>query len=297
MLMSMTGFSTRTLTMTLQGSPITLTMTLKSVNGRFFELNCKLPYALSNLETECSKTLKQNLKRGTVYFSVNCTQPSALRGAPQPAVGTIKQYLAGLEQIQKECNLPGTVTINDLITLPYLFETVEEPLDETAKKTFLEGLNPLIQDLLAERQREGAALATDLLQRVKKLRELIAQIAPRAHVVMAERKAALLEQFKPLLTAVQEEIKEQHLATIYQQLDRLDIHEEMVRFTTHLDHFEATIRTSEEEKGKKLDFTLQELFREINTMASKCTDAEISTATIAMKVEVEKAREQVQNIV
>lgn len=104
-----------------------------------------------------------------------------------------------------------------------------------------------------------------------------------------------------LATAVpgtsEQPITETQLSAISQQLDRLDIHEEIVRFKTHIKSFSAIISSPDIETGKKLDFTLQELFRETNTIASKCSDAQISSLAIAIKVELEKAREQAQNIV
>lgn len=126
------------------------------------------------------------------------------------------------------------------------------------------------------------------------LRTELAPIEPRAAKVLEMRKATLLDSLKSIIN---EDNKEQQLMAISQQLDRMDIHEELQRFTTHLDNLEKVINDSDREKGKKLDFIMQELFREINTLAAKCADSEISSHAINIKVELEKAREQAQNIV
>lgn len=296
MLLSMTGFSTRTITIPFQNTPVTLTLTLKSVNGRFFEITCKLPAALTALETECIKIFKRDLKRGTTYFTVYASQPAALKGTIQPSFALAQQYVDSLRALQQHCHLEGAVSIHDIAQMPHIFEVAETLIDESALQAFLQELTPLIADLQAERAREGTALKADLQQRVDKLRTLMDQVKPRALEVQHERKKAMLVTLQPFLES-SDHTKEQQLQLIYNQLEKLDIHEEIVRFITHLDHFEQVLKAPEQENGKRLDFILQELFREINTMAAKCADAVMSSLTIAMKVEVEKAREQVQNIV
>ncbi|MCL5875219.1 MAG: DUF1732 domain-containing protein [Candidatus Dependentiae bacterium] len=295
----MTGFSTRTISLVVNNNPITITLTLRAVNGRYFEMICKLPHALAHLETECQKIFKERLVRGTIYFTAYTGQPGALKSPTKPAFTMIKSYLDAFKEIQNKFGLAGTITINDIVTLPNIFETTEEALEETTAKAFLAELQPLIDQLEKERFREGVALAQDLQQRIANLKEYMNQIVPRAQEIMAQKKEQLLTTLTPFLQTSDESretSKEQQLQVIYNQLEKMDIHEEIVRFNAHIENFLAIIRAPEKEKGKRLDFTLQELFREINTIAAKCSDAQISSATIAMKVEVEKAREQVQNI-
>ena len=124
------------------------------------------------------------------------------------------------------------------------------------------------------------------------------QLEPRANVVMELKNAQLFATLKTALAETnQETASDAQTTVIYNQLERMDIHEEIVRFKTHLDSLSAIIKADDIETGKKLDFTLQELFREINTIASKCNDSVISALSINTKVELEKSREQAQNIV
>lgn len=114
---------------------------------------------------------------------------------------------------------------------------------------------------------------------------------------MQARRDKLLKDTLELLKDATPEAQEHHMQQLHVQLDKMDIHEELVRFASHITNFELCIHSDASEKGKKIDFILQELFRETNTIASKCLDAELSGLTIIIKVELEKAREQAQNIV
>lgn len=296
MIMSMTGFGSYSFIMPVKNSMITVMLSLKSVNSRYFEVICKLPYAISNFETEFTKLLKRKLIRGTVTLNIHFSSLGELKGTVVPSLNLTQSYLDALNQIQKTFNVPGTITINDLITLPGIFETSEELLDEQTAKKLVDGLEKAIDILLKDREREGIAMGKDLQERVQLLAQSIQAIEPRATVVFEERKKQLMEHIDQLV-GVNNETKEHQLIMLNSQLDKLDIHEEIIRFKTHLENLKKTLAQEEQEKGKKIDFILQELLREINTLMAKCADATISAHAITIKVELEKAREQAQNIV
>ncbi len=303
----MTGFSSTILTLPRKidvaepGSSeqsLQLSMTLKTLNSRFFECTCKLPYSLSFLETDLIKYFKSKLYRGNVVFSIHLSDPSALTGSIEPSFGAVLGYMKAIDRIKETCSLEGTLTISDLITLPNIFETRETPLSqETIDRIMvaIENLTTLVEET---RIAEGKALAVDLESRIKAIKGYLAQLEPRANIVMEQKKAQLFATLKTALAETHQEVASDAQTTvIYNQLERMDIHEEIVRFKTHLDSLSSIIKADDIETGKKLDFTLQELFREINTIASKCNDSVISALSINTKVELEKSREQAQNIV
>ncbi|MBY0109818.1 MAG: YicC family protein [Candidatus Babeliaceae bacterium] len=297
MIMSMTGFGTSTLSIPVKDTVLYMTLSLKTLNSRFFESTCKLPYALTELETIVLKIFKAKLFRGTLYFSVHVHNPSILKGGVTPSLNMINQYLAAIETIKKHTHVEGTIALHDLITLPSIFEIPEEMLPKNAIELILQEIDKLIQLVIASRQQEGQSLQNDLEQRVHTMNELMSHIEPRAQKVLIEKKQTISATFAAMPYQEASENREQHILMLYGQLDKIDIHEEIFRFKTHLAHFEKVIHNADQEKGKKLDFILQEMFREINTMNAKCSDSQISEYAISLKVELEKAREQVQNIV
>lgn len=294
MVLSMTGFSSTIL----QVGKIHLTMTLKSLNSRFFEVNCKLPYLLTHLETDIIKLCKAQLYRGNIYATVYMTNPHALTSGIEPSLTTVGGYLKAIDHIKEQFGLSGSVCVSDILTLPNIFEVKEGLIDEATMATIMQGIHQLIESLNQTRIQEGAQLALDIQGRIAMIKEHLEKLEPRAQAVLQERKETLLNNFKALLTEHNQEINlESQNTALYSQLEKMDIHEEIVRFKTHIESLTDCLESSQKEKGKKLDFTLQELFREINTIASKCSDALISSLAINIKVELEKAREQTQNIV
>ena len=290
--------STQTGTKSVSDHPLQMTMTLKTLNSRFFECTCKLPYSLAFLETDLLKYFKSKLYRGNIVFSIHVSDPSAISGSIEPSITAVTGYLTAIEKIKTFFPVTGSLSINDLIHLPNVFETKESTLDQDTIDRIMAAIEELTLEVQQARIKEGKALTEDLAARIKAMQDYLNVLEPRAQVVMEQKKEVL---FATLPTALKE--TEQDTATdaqttlIYNQLERIDIHEEIVRFKTHLANLESLIYAKEQELGKKLDFTLQELFRETNTIASKCNDSIISSLAINIKVELEKSREQAQNIV
>ena len=304
MIISMTGFSSRIITITQtppMGGPsqeLYLTLSLKTLNSRFFETTCKLPYSLAFLETELIKYFKKRMVRGTVNFSLYLSSPAALTGTIEPALATIKGYIDSCSTIKKTFKLEGELSLPDLLALPNIFETREAPVDKELIEKIMAAIADLTDECVRTRLEEGKSLEKDLLERVAHAQAFMHELEPHTKTVIAQKKEHLFATLKTLLQEThQEAISDAQTMYIYNQLERMDIHEEIVRFNNHLKSIKAIIASPEQESGKRLDFTLQELFREINTVASKCQDSFISNLAINIKVELEKAREQVQNIV
>jgi len=297
MIESMTGFAAKSFVLYVdETTKSNVSASLKSLNSRFFEANCKLPHALSHLETSFIKLFKKNLRRGYIYFTVHMSNPNLFKGAVEPALSVLKNYLNALQKIRTEFDIQQPISLENILSLPNVFTVEEQAMDEESTNKILTVTDELIASVLDERKKEGIALEHDLEERLAILKKEIDTIAQRSALHVEEQR-------KKVHAAVQDmgedesALAEVRKSALYTILDKIDINEEIVRFKTHLQSISDTLQTDEMEKGKRLDFVLQELAREMNTIAAKCSDALIGSHAINAKVEIEKAREQVQNIV
>jgi uncharacterized protein (TIGR00255 family) len=293
----MTGFAEKTITMPVGDQNVIITLSIKSLNARFFEATCRLPYALSTLEIELNQRFKKALKRGNVFFAINLSNGALLKGTVEPALSVIKSYLDAVATIQSTFNLPGAITIQEVIQLPNVFSSEEKALDDHLKTFIMTALDKLLEQLIEARKKEGAVIKKDFEQRCTVLEHAIKSIEKEAEELMAQRKEQVGQNLQTLSTTLPESTLEAQRALLYQELNKIDIHEEIVRFKSHLANMKLLLTTSDIEKGKRLDFTLQELTREINTIAAKSSEASTSSIAITIKVELEKIREQAQNVV
>ena len=293
----MTGFATKTITTSIaDGVQTDITLNAKSLNSRYFEANCKMPSTFLSLETTIIGILKKGLIRGKVYFTVHISNPGAFEAPAEPALNVVKGYVDAIERIKKTHNLSGDITLADIIQLPHVFEVPDSPVNEATKEKILNAVRVVTDDLIKERLREGKNLADDLIERANVMQTTIDKIEKEAVIHLENRKQILQEKLEQA-GMTDEELEEAKRAMIYAELDKLDINEEIVRFKSHVKNLLEIINSSNTEKGKQLDFTLQELFRETNTIAAKCNNASISNKAIAIKVELEKSREMAQNVV
>lgn len=297
MLQSMTGFASRLLSYQPNKSNAVseISISLKSLNSRFFEATCKIPSTLSPLETEIVKTLKKTLHRGHLFLNIQVNDPNAFKGEVELAKETAHSYLKAIKSLQKEFKITDQVSIHDVLTLPNIFIRKELNLDKKTKDLVLSELKKVTDVLITEREKEGKVLQKDIEKRIELITTKISKVSQIFESVIENEKKETSKKIDALTDKSENyEAQRQHL---YNLLDKMDINEEIVRFKSHLENIKSIIDSKKEEKGKALDFTLQELSREINTITAKSPDLEISNLSISIKVEVEKIREQVQNIV
>jgi len=297
MVLSMTGFATKTITLQGDdGSKVNLTVNIKSLNSRFFETTFKLPYTLSSLETELIKVLKAKLVRGHIYFTMQMGNQALLKGIVEPSMNTVQGYVHAAEQIKQKFNLAGALTLDTILQLPNVFIMEEKEVDQAIMQQIMNTTSSLIDELIAAKAQEGATLKQDVLQRATNIAKEMIQIQAAALVLLEEQKNRVSKAVAEI-ELDETKLGDVRKAALYAILDKIDIHEEVVRFNSHLKKLIEHLESSDIEKGKRLDFTIQELGREINTLAAKCSDASIGARAINIKVELEKAREQTQNIV
>lgn len=297
MMQSMTGFATKTISIT-KGKDIkaTITISLKALNSRYFETNIKLPTPLSHLETDLIKLFKKTLHRGSIFLTVWLDNPALLTGSIKPALEIIRNYMRALKEIRKEFKFDDEPTLQLITRLPNIFAIEEQALDTQSSQEILKTANELATAVIKEREKEGKHLKKDLDRRFETMGKEIKIIEDRYQAHMEEQKEKLRDLIQELGNDTSE-LADMRKSALYAMLDKIDINEEIVRFKSHLTNVQQLSDSPEEEKGKRVDFTLQELAREINTITAKCSDALISKRAINIKVELEKAREQTQNIV
>lgn len=303
MIQSMTGYASAIIDIPIkEHEKLSLSVQIKSLNSRYFEATSKVPYLLTDLDVAIQKLLKQKLQRGHVYITIKI-QHDALKHSVIPALSTIKGYIEAINTIKKECLIKDEVSLQTILQLPNIFQTEEEALSKTTEALLLQELETVIDLLISMRTDEGKVLEQDITHQVKTVSQKLALIKEASAQTAVGKKQELDTVIAKLQTYAQEDLcankclLESQKATLLSELEKIDIHEEVVRAQAHLVSILEWLQVNEVAKGKKLDFILQELNREINTIASKCSHFTISSLAIDIKAELEKCREQTQNIV
>lgn len=298
MISSMTGYSCATFFLErFNDEPLALTIELKSINARFFEVVSKMPVMFNHLETRLISILQRRLIRGRVYITIKSGTDADSFDVIQPNLRVVNGYLQATDMIKKQFKLRGSLSLNQLLLLPHVFISEKKALLPEQEQAFFEILDQAVDKLLLARQDEGIVLRHDFDLLFDLCLEKIQFIQIRFDFVMADKKAQAA-QLRVLLEEDQanQEVKLK-LDELYSALNKIDVHEEIIRFKSHLKTISACVHDQNLDKGKRLDFILQELLRETNTIMAKCSDYEISSAAVDIKVALEKCREQSQNIV
>jgi uncharacterized protein (TIGR00255 family) len=286
MIASMTGFARRELA----GSWGTLTCELRSVNHRYLEPGFRLPEELRPLESDLRQLLSRNFKRGKIDCTVHLRSTLGPERELRIDTAALARVAAAIGQVSRE--LPdSTVDAIEVLRWPGVVETMapdSEALLGAARTLFQQTLD----ELGAMRQREGARLGDLIEQRCAGLATLVTQVRGRLPEIQARVRTRLNERVAEFLVSVDRDRIEQELVL---QLQRLDVAEELDRLTGHIEETRR-IMASGEAAGRRLDFLMQELNREANTLASKSQDLDTTRITVDMKVLIEQMREQVQNV-
>ena len=268
---------------------------VRSVNHRYGEVYIKMPRTLLPFENEVRKAVSGRLKRGKIEVFIQMEKAAGSGTRPVLDIDMARSYLELFMRMKDALGLHDQVSLSLIAAQKDVLSQGEwEDAPDAALEELLSAVAGAVDNLDAMRVREGAALMEDLAARREFLAGTIAQVALRAPLVVAESARRLKERIELLAadSGVDEGRMAQEVAFI---VDRCDITEELVRFDSHLQQFDETILMADQ-VGRKLDFLLQELNREINTIGSKANDAVITSCVVQLKAELEKIREQVQNI-
>ncbi|MBI1723707.1 MAG: YicC family protein [Gemmatimonadetes bacterium] len=271
-----------------------LRLEVRSVNHRHLSVQLKLPGELQPLEADLRERLRAHMERGHVTVGARWAEAPHQAAGVQVDVERASAIVAALREVGKTLGLPGDMDLATVARLPDVVRVVHA--DATVEPAaVLAILDDAAAACVKMREREGRALAADLLERLRRLAGMGAGIAERAPArVVAERdrlRAAVTDLAAGI--AVDPARLAQEVAFL---ADRMDITEELVRFGTHVAAMEAALSDSKAAVGKQLGFLLQELGREANTIGSKANDAAITETVIAIKGELEKIREQIENL-
>jgi uncharacterized protein (TIGR00255 family) len=286
MIASMTGFARRELA----GSWGTLTCELRSVNHRYLEPGFRLPEELRPLESELRQLLAKYLKRGKVDCTVHLRSVQAAERELRIDAAALARVSAAVSQVTK--TVPGaTVDAVEILRWPGVIEAAN-PDSEALLGAGRAVFQQTVDELGAMRLREGKRLAELIEQRCANLGMLVTQVRARLPEIQARVRSRLHERVAELLATVDRERVEQEIVL---QLQRLDVAEELDRLTGHIEETRRVMAAGEG-AGRRLDFLMQELNREANTLASKSQDLDTTRITVDMKVLIEQMREQVQNI-
>ncbi len=290
MLKSMTGFGRAEKTI---GSK-TFLIDIKSLNGKQFDLSLRLPAVLKSFEFDIRKIVSEGLNRG----SIDCNISLKDTGEAKPVTintDLVKAYYSSLSNLSKELEIDTANILSVLMKLPEVITPSSEILNEADWEAFQELIKAAILDLNDHRLNEGKILEEELLGRINTIVNLQSEIYsldPLRKEKMKEGLTKLLEE-KVGKENYDENRLEQELIFY---IEKIDITEEQVRLKNHCDYFKEILDEKNDMKGKKLSFILQEIGREINTTGSKAYDAAIQKIVVMMKDELEKAKEQVLNV-
>ena len=271
------------------------TVEIKSVNHRYLDVNIKMPKKLGYFESSIRTELKNYISRGKVDVFITYEDFGENNSSVRYNKELAGEYLKYLRQMAEEFGLDDDVRVSTLSRYPDVFTMEEQTEDEEELwkelKTALEGA---FTQFAQTREAEGANLKKDILEKLSIMEELVAYIEVRSPEIVAQYRTKLEEKVKELLGDTQ--IEESRMATeIVLYADKICTDEEIVRLKSHISHMRDTLE-EKEGVGRKLDFIAQEMNREANTILSKANDLEVSNNAIDLKTEIEKIREQIQNI-
>lgn len=289
-LRSMTGFGR----FQKDDGDVVQTWEIRSVNSRFLDLKWKLPPQARNMEARFEKIVRRFASRGRVELALNLQLPSAGRSAFD-----VGQASAMLEALKAFAASRGDIFEVDYMTLMHVSPLWTSGVEEDGDALFGElasGLEAALADWNESRETEALALARDLEDRFGRMAGWVAAIEERAPGIKAARFEQVRERLSDMLDSLNSELDDSRfLQEMVIMADKLDVTEELTRLHSHLMRL-ASLMESGEDAGRKLDFTLQESFREINTCGNKIQDPQVSRIVVDCKNELEKCREQVQNL-
>ena len=288
----MTGFGRGTAS----GENFSITVELKTVNNRFLDVNLRLSNELQPLETRVKHLIGERLSRGRVEVNVQYDRTDEITYELNRAM--ISGYLAAMRQMQQEFSLTGEPDLNVIARLPNVVMPKKEDMDPAFVAGIESALSAALDDLKKMREKEGELLKSELSALIHGIETRLPAIESESENVAEEYRQRLTKKIGEMLAKSESQI-EMDQARLAQEIaylaDRSDISEEITRLRTHLGHFRSILE-DENDVGKRLDFLTQELNREANTITSKTSNMVVKENALQIKSDIEKIREQVQNI-
>ena len=292
MIKSMTGFGR----CEVQEESRKFTVEMKSVNHRYLDANIRMPKKLNFFETAIRSLLKQSVQRGKVDIFITYEDLSEQQVSLKYNEVLAAEYLSYFEKMQEKFSLENDIRVSRLSRYPEVLTMEEQAVDEEELwKGLKKALDGAIRQFVETRTSEGEHLREDLIEKLDNMLKLVGCIEERSPQIIAEYRDKLETKVKELLADTQME-DSRIAAEVVIFADKICTDEEVVRLRSHIVHMKDTLVSDDSGIGRKLDFIAQEMNREANTILSKANDLEISNIGIELKTEIEKVREQIQNI-
>jgi uncharacterized protein (TIGR00255 family) len=281
-----------------EAAGLRLTVQLRSVNNRFTDLRFRIPGELGVAEAELRRKILARVRRGRVELTVRIERSDGADAQPTLNRALLAEVLQASRALREDYGVGGDLEQRDVVGIPGLFraDATEVEWGETELTALHRALDEGLRSLDEDRVREGGVLQRDLLERIARMKTLATNCRRRAEKMPARVRDRLIERLRALSPDLELDPSRaaQEAAVL---ADRADVTEEMVRLEGHLDQAESLLAgTDDKPLGKRLDFLAQEIQRETNTLGNKSVDLELTRAAMELKVEVEKVREQVQNL-
>jgi len=291
MLRSMTGYG-RSETAAAQGD---IVVEIKSSNHRFCDISLRMPQRCFALEHEIKKLISARLKRGRIDLSIQCENKEQEELSVALNIPLAQRYYILFKELKEMLKLPGEITLNQMVTQKDIIVSQSANQDTVYDWEMLKGpISSALDTLVKMRETEGALLQEDFITRLKNIELLLERIHTIADTTFEDHQASLRKKIQSLCNNI--ELDESRLVQeVAYLVEKSDITEEVVRTQSHLLQFRECL-DSDDVVGRKLDFLIQEIHREINTISSKSYHAEISHKAVEIKNELERMREQIQNI-
>ncbi len=292
MIKSMTGFG--------RGEALdkyqTFNVEVKTVNHRYNDIFIKMPRHLSYLEENLKQLIKKYISRGRVEIFVKLEYNDDISPLVMVDIPFARSYKEALERLNSDLDLNERISMDHILRNSEVLRVEKEEVDEDLTlNTLEEALEKALEGVLDMREKEGLSLLEDIRSQLGELEEILDEIEKHSYTVVEEYREKLESRIKDLLGESVEVDQDKLTNELVFYADKADINEELVRFRSHIGQF-IKIMESEDAVGRKLDFLIQEMNREINTVGSKSNNINISSNVVRVKAIIEKMREQVQNI-
>ncbi|MDX9790018.1 MAG: YicC/YloC family endoribonuclease [Candidatus Kapaibacterium sp.] len=290
MIKSMTGFSKSEV----NENGLHITVEMKCLNGRYLDINCKMPRNIQHREYEIREIVRRSVSRGTLTLNIN-VESDAEQGGFSLNEAAVKHVYDSLNGVKKKLKIKSPISMDNVLVFSnYLIANDNHEDENTIINAVKKAVSESIRNLDQMQKKEGQQIMKDIMTRMKKVSEIVEKITKAGLERIPAEREKLRQRVAQLFES--DEYDEQRLLTEMVLLaDKLDISEEVVRLNSHFKFFHESVKSGEP-SGRKINFLLQEMGREINTIGNKANDAVISQMVVVVKEELERVREQVQNI-
>jgi uncharacterized protein (TIGR00255 family) len=291
MISSMTGFGRAQISR----DGIDVSVEIKSLNSRFLEINLKLPAIVQPKEFEIKELIRRRISRGKITVTIDFKVNPSVQSPIKVNFDFVGAYVKALRELKRKFKVKGEIKLEHLLSLPNIFDVNSFDISEEQWEILKEGIEKALENLIESRCKEGEQLAEDIEKRVKMIFEKVDLIQKLSEENLRERQKKLRERVHEIFSDVEFD-RNRLEAELLILADKLDVTEECIRLKSHVNVFLEVMKSDDVAVGKRLNFILQEMLREATTIGAKTDDVEVTYLVVGIKEEIEKIREQLQNV-